>query len=238
MLFRSTTTPSGSCSNCEFKAEQQEQESGLKSGFHECWKEALNWTDDDFLEETVLDIWNFRKKDSLIAEGRIKLSQIDEEDINPKRDGKPGISSSERQWMQVVKTQNNDISDWIDVENLELEMTRWVYPLHFIDFETAMVPIPFNKGRYPYEGIAFQFSHHVVHADRSIEHRGQYLNTTPGVFPNYGFVRKLKRELEQDQGSIFRYAPHENTYLNIIYRQLNEDEKEIPDREELCGFNS
>ena len=57
-------------------------------------------------------------------------------------------------------------------------MSAWVYPLHFIDFETSMVAIPFNKGRRPYEGIAFQFSHHVVQKDGRIEHRGQYLNPT------------------------------------------------------------
>ena len=46
----------------------------------------------------------------------------------------------------------------------------------------------------------------------------------------------LKNELAQDQGSIFRYAAHENTYLNMIYRQLREDLEDIPDREELCSF--
>jgi hypothetical protein len=115
-------------------------------------------------------------------------------------------------------------------------MFKWVYPLHFIDFETSMVAIPFNKGRHPYEGIAFQFSHHMVHEDGRIEHRGQYLNITPGVFPNYDFARHLKRELEQDTGSIFRYATHENTYLNFIYRQLRANQNDIPDSEILCNF--
>jgi hypothetical protein len=64
-----------------------------------------------------------------------------------------------------------------------------------------MVAIPFNKGRRPYEGIAFQFSHHVVQKDGQIEHRGQYLNTAPEVFPNYIFLGNLKNELDQDQGA-------------------------------------
>ena len=99
-----------------------------------------------------------------------------------------------------------------------------------------MAAIPFNKGRRPYEGIAFQFSHHVIHENGDIEHRGQYLNTEPGVFPNYEFARKLKAELDKDEGTIFRYAAHENTYLNTIYRQLKEDNNDISDREELCEF--
>ena len=42
--------------------------------------------------------------------------------------------------------------------------------------------------------------------------------------------------MEKDQGSIFRYAHHENTYLNSIYRQLMEDPNHVPDRDELCSF--
>jgi Domain of unknown function(DUF2779). len=228
--------PSTACAHCEFKATDQEREVGMKSGFHECWKEGLSWTDEDFKESTIFEIWNFRKKGQCLDEGRIKLSDICKEDISPKEDDNLGISSSARQWLQVIKAQSHDETHWIDSENLYREMSAWVYPLHFIDFETSMVAIPFNKGRRPYEGIAFQFSHHVVQKDGQIEHRGQYLNTAPGVFPNYGFLRNLKNELEQDQGSIFRYAAHENTYLNMIYRQLREDQEDIPDGEELCSF--
>jgi len=230
------SSPSAACASCEFKATAQEREVGLKCGFHECWQESLAWKDDEFKESTVLDIWNFRKKDQCINEGRIKISDILEEDISPQSDSKLGISASERQWLQVKKAQSNDATYWIDEKNLSHEISKWVYPLHFIDFETAMVAIPFNKGRHPYEGIAFQFSHHVVHEDGRIEHRGQYLNTEPGVFPNYDFIRHLKNELEHDEGSIFRYAVHENTYLNIVHRQLMEDPEDIPDRNELYRF--
>jgi hypothetical protein len=230
--------PSAACAGCEYKANDQEREAGLKSGFHECWQESLGWTDEDFKEPNVLEIWNFRKKNQFINEGRIKLSEILQEDISPTGDNKPGVSSSERQWLQVKKAQSGDDTYWIDAENLFREMNTWIYPLHFIDFETSMVAIPFNKGRHPYEGIAFQYSHHMVHADGRIEHRGQYLNTKPGCFPNYDFIRNLKKELEQDEGSIFRYAAHENTYLNIIYRQLMEDPDDVPDRDELCRFIS
>lgn len=230
--------PSKKCKNCEFKTTPEDIKAGLKSGFYECWRECLDWSDADIAEPNVMDIWNFRNKQSLIDEGRIKISDLDETDINPKDDGKPGISASQRQWLQIQKAKAGDGTCWIDGENLKKEIDSWTYPLHFIDFETAMVAIPFNKGRHPYEGIAFQYSHHIVYEDGRIEHHGQYLNTTPGVFPNYEFVRSLKRELEQDKGIIFRYALHENTYLNSIYRQLVVDEIDIPDRKELIDFIS
>ena len=224
------------CAGCEFKATAEDAAKGLKSGFQECWKDCLCWKDEDFLEPNILEIWNFRKKDQYLGARCIKLEDLQEEDIRPKSDSKPGLSASQRQWLQVSKAKCNDLTYWIDAENLRREIDSWIYPLHFIDFETSMMAIPFNKGRHPYEGIAFQFSHHMVYEDGRIEHRGQYLNAVPGVFPNYDFLRSLKQALAQDEGSIFRYAAHENSFLNLIYRQLQEDTSDIPDREALCCF--
>ena len=48
--------------------------------------------------------------------------------------------------------------DVADVDGLKKELDSYTYPLHFIDFETSMVAIPFYKGRKPYEQTAFQFS--------------------------------------------------------------------------------
>lgn len=230
-------SPIGSkCAKCEFKCTPDEEAQGLNNGFKECWSKELKWKEKDFQEENVLSIWNFRRKDSLISEGRAKISQLSEHDISPKEDSKSGISSSERQWLQVEMIQNKTKEPFFDAFGMKLEMDKWSYPLHFIDFETTAVAIPFNKGRKPYEGVAFQFSHHIVYEDGTVEHKGEYLNTEQGVFPNYDFVRALKSELDNDTGTIFRYAPHENTYLNLIYRQLQEDQSEIEDRLELCDF--
>lgn len=235
---KNTPVLSRTCKKCEYKATEKERMAGLKSGLDECWKEKLDWIDEDFKELSVFEIGNlnYRKADKLIQQKRMKMKDVDEEDIAPKSDNKPGISQSERQWLQVQKVKSNDKTTWIDRENLLRKMESWVYPLHFIDFETAALAIPFNKGRHPYEGIAFQFSHHVVYEDGKIEHYGQYLNVEPGVFPNYEFIRELKRQLELDEGSVFRYASHENTYLNMIYEQLIEDNEDIHDRQALCSF--
>jgi hypothetical protein len=224
------------CKKCEFYTEPEDDQNGLQSGYKECWKKQLGWKDNDFDEPTVLNIWAFRKAGKLLESGTIKMSDLREDDIGIKTDDDPGISPSERQWLQVQKVQNKDTSIWIDKENLQREMASWKFPLHFIDFETTMVAIPFNKGRRPYEGVAFQFSHHTVDAHGRVEHKGEYLNVQRGIFPNYEFLRALKKELEQDDGSIFRYSNHENTFLNHIYKQLLEDETDIPDREELITF--
>ena len=187
--------------------------------------------------DTVLDIWNHRSKDRLIDEGKIKFSDLCEEDINPKK--KNGESRNKwgwRQWLQIEKSQNDDSSIFLNRTELRNMMSQWVFPLHFIDFETSKVAIPFNQGRNPYEGVAFQFSHHVINENGTIEHKGEYLNTEPGFFPNYEFLRQLRKELAQDDGTIFRYASHENTFLNEIYKQIRLDKNPISDKDELCAF--
>lgn len=227
---------SAACARCEFKTTPEEEAQGKRSGFKECWEDALGWQDKDFDEPNVLEIWNFKKKDELLQQGKIKLGTLEEAYIAPKPHDKPGLSASERQWLQVQKAASGDRTVWVDTEGLRDEMNQWTFPLHFIDFETTMVALPFNAGRRPYEAIAFQFSHHVVHADGGVEHKGEYLNTDRGVFPNYGFLRALRDELSSDQGTVFRYATHENTFLNHIYRQLLEDPADIPDRQTLLDF--
>jgi len=227
---------SSTCGKCEFFANDVDLKAGLKCGKSECWYEVLKWSPDQVRQPTVLDIYNFRNKDKLIAQGVISMKDVAEEDIEPKASNKSGLSNSERQWMQIEKVQQGDNSYWVDRDNLDDELASWKFPLHFIDFETAMVAIPFNRGRRPYEAIAFQFSHHVMDADGNVEYVGEFINAVPGHFPNYEFVRALKRELEGDEGTIIRYAAHENTYLNHIYRQLQNDQTTIIDRDDLLRF--
>lgn len=230
-------TPSSICRDCEFQTTHQDEVAGLKSGFKECWSSHFAWTDNDFSKPSVLDIWNFsgKEKDKLIAEGRVSITSITADDLKLKDDGKPGLSSSRRQQMQVNKARSNDTTHYLDIEALRNEMTQWEFPLHFIDFETSAPVIPFTKGRRPYEGLAFQYSHHLVHEDGTVEHRGEFLHTEIGVFPSYDFLRQLKAELEGDKGSIFRYAAHENTYLNMVHRQINADPT-VADADELTSF--
>lgn len=193
------------CNDCQFKASTEDESNGLKSGFKECWKDRAGWSEADFADSTVLGVWNlnYRKRDKLFESGCLKMKHIEPEDIGIKTDGAPGITASERQWLQIEKVKNNDDSVWVDAPALRAEMDSWEFPLNFIDFETAMPAIPFHKGLHPYEGIAFQFSHHTVSEDGTVAHVSEYLNGDPGEFPNYEFLRALKASLEVNNGTIF-----------------------------------
>lgn len=221
------------CKKCEFKTKSTDEK--LKSGFKECWSKALNWTDKDFEEANVLEIWSNLSLKKHIKESKFKLTDFTINDfIDNKTKSQAGLNTKERQWLQVSKAQNNDTSVYCDTDGLRVEMSSWKFPLHFIDFETAMTAIPFHKGMKPYEGIAFQFSHHIYHADGTIEHADQFLATEAGKLPNFDFINKLKEALDKDTGTIFKYSSHENTYLNTIYWQL--DKSDLVNKRELQDF--
>lgn len=220
------------CRKCEFKLDPKNTNSNLKSGFNECWSEICSLNEN---EATILDIWDFRKADTLIQQGVYKVTQLTQEDLNPQPDGEPGMSSNQRKWEQVQKIINNDETPRLEINALKNEISSWIYPLHFIDFETAMPAIPFNKGERPCLGLAFQFSHHILHENGLVEHANQYFNDEIGVNLNLDFIRALKASLGNAAGTIFRYAPHENTYLNMIRAQLKTQDL-ILDKEELISF--
>jgi hypothetical protein len=228
-------TPTGvHCFRCQFQTANPEK----KSGFIECWKLHHNFSEEQLSQPLIKEIWNFRRKSKLLEEGIIFLDKVQQEHlgkIEPKRDGT--LSTAERQWMQIEKIKNNDDTFYFDAAGMKSRIKEFSYPLHFIDFETSMSAIPFYANQRPYETIAFQFSHHVMHENGTIEHKTEYIKLERGEFPNFEFVRKLKEALASDNGSIFRFAAHENTVLNQIARQLNEvTEQDIPDKLSLIEF--
>lgn len=223
------------CGSCEYKAEPGSQ---FASGFHECWKLANRWNDNDFEGGTVLDIWNFRGKDKLISSGVVKLHQVTQEDIKLTDDDFGPLTNSQRQWLQVNGLPDECKQDgfYLDRDGLANEMQRWTYPLHLIDFETASVALPFHAGRRPYEQVAFQFSHHVFEEDGSVHHADEFLCVAPGEFPNYAFARALREALRHDQGTIMRWSHHENSILNAIKAQMQVDDNPPEDKPALEAF--
>lgn len=210
------------CKSCEYRFDSSKLESGQKVAFRECWKEQLGWTDADFSKPHLFDIWNFMRTAAEMADGNYLMEQLTEYTFMQEKKGqwqwRGKGDNAQRQWLQVEKTLDNDQEEHVD-HMLFAEMNSWVYPLHFIDFETSMVAVPFNKGRHPYEQIAFQFSCHTVYEDGRIEH-DEWIERKPGQFPNFRFVAELKSVLENDNGTIFRFAAHENTVLRQIRDQL------------------
>ena len=202
----------------------------------ECWMEQFNIGDEDKLRPNIYELWQFRNQKTLFKSNIFFLDQLQKSDFDEPLD--THLSIKNRQLLQIEKRVNESLNKpvnfYLDVDNLRDEMLEWKFPLHFIDFETCTSALPFTKGRHPYEQIAFQYSHHIIYSDGKIEHKSEYINAEPGKFPNYDFVRSLKNDLEFDNGSVFKYATHENSILNAIYDQLIDSDE--TDKNELMDF--
>jgi hypothetical protein len=235
------STVGSKCKACNFYTNASDT-SELRSGFVECWTTAIGSSKIDRL--LVTELWNGLSgprsyANELARSGKYFIHSIEESDIAPSTISKnkySGLTPHLRRMEQINREKNRTSSSYFDVEGIKSEMDSWTFPLHIIDFETSAVAVPFFKGLRPYEGVAFQFSHHTIDKDWNIRHQSQFLSFEPNSFPNYDFVRNLKNALSKDHGSIFRYHNHENTYLNMIYRQLLFRSDSPHDKLELLNF--
>jgi len=234
--FQAPLSPA--CLTCEFDASPFALAVGEKSGKRECWTSLLGWTAEDFEKPLAFAICGLSaaRKKTLLDERRLHMAAVKQADIDPRDDGKPGLSLSQRQWLQVTKCLSEDGSFFLDKENLRAEMAGWRFPLHFIDFETCRSAIPFHSGSRPLDLVAFQFSHHVMHADGRLEHAGEFLCTQQGASPNAAFVAALREQVGDDDGAILHYAPHEVSTLRSLAGQIRSRQDEIGNSPELLAF--
>jgi len=192
----------------------------------------------------VTELWNGLAGnrsfvDELVNQNKYFLHLVDEPDIAAKKISEnsiPGLNPHERRMEQINRVKTGDFESYFDANGFHNEMQHWKFPLHMIDFETSSVAIPFFRGSKPYEGIAFQFSHHIIDKDWTIRHATQFLYFETGAFPNFKFVEALRVALSNDDGSVFRYHNHENSYLNFILRQLQSNSNAPPNKNQLINF--
>ena len=249
------TTLGTKCFKCPFHREPGDKDT-LRDGYRECWKEMAKFTDDDFDKPLLKDLSGRHIgsiKGKILKNHKYFMDEITYDDLKKSNDPdaprEHGLDNYERKWLQIaiatgkedlLKDFETDIKDgvYVDTDGLRKEMAKWKFPLHFIDFETSRSALPFYKGLHPYEQIAFQFSHHKVEmgadGEYKVTHQTQYINAKKGFFPNFEFVRQLKKAVGEDEGTIFRYMDHENGVLNDIRRQLEISEED--DKDELIAF--
>lgn len=213
------------CKNCEYRSADADSPHLI------CFNRLFDINEYDG-EATILDIGNY-KNTKIFDSGIVLLSDLESNPFEAPIKGNL-LNGSNRQWLQFeMETNPSAETLYFDHEVFKRISSEWKWPLNLIDFETSAIAIPFFKGQHPYENVAFQFSHHILHEDGSVEHVGDFLNTTPGEFPNFQFAHELVKSLSKNAGSIFRFATHENTILSQIIIQLNNSKE--PDKNELIS---
>ena len=208
------------CKGCKFKDQDKE-----KSGVYQCWKKIDSFTDDKFINEKVIDIWNFRGAQKLIDQNKYFIDSMDLDDLKIEQAphlSDQAFSDKDRQYFQCfgIDTFQNNEGYIFNTNYLTKEIDKWRYPINFIDFETATPAIPPYKGLSPYEMIAFQYSIHTLSASGEIDHTSQFLSTSANEFPNLPFLKSLVHDLSKNNGSVFMWYPHERTTLTAIKKQI------------------
>jgi hypothetical protein len=199
------------CKQCEFRVDR----SVTPNGFGECWGPLADPPPE------IFDIVSFGtvKHDGellanhLIASRRTRLTDVDRA-LLTKKDGTTG-TTNQRQLRQLSHTLAG--STFVG-DGLGAALSAWRYPLHFIDFETSGLAVPYHAGMRPYETVAFQWSCHTIDAPGAAPRHSEWLNTVD-AYPNESFARSL-RDAIGDAGTVLMWATHERTTLRAIAEQL------------------
>ena len=204
-MQRAAPTLTHRCRDCEYRVEDD------RSGFHECWGPLADVT------PSILELYQVgRLKDAdkrPLVEGMLATGQASLHDVPDAALGDGKIAARQRLQIRhtAARTAHYD-------ERLDVAVARVRYPLHFIDFETARLAIPWHRGMRPYGQVAFQWSCHTQREPGgAFEHR-EWLFLDPG-WPNADFARALRAAVGDD-GTILTWAHHEASVLTDVAREL------------------
>lgn len=202
------------CRDCEYSTTDPEH---LESGFKVCWGKLAE-PKPHILELAYLGNVNRRKEfkdgiNQLIVQGKTNLFDIPLDKVT-NDDGKPYYNN--RPLYQLTEKKEFILDEfWDEIRNLE-------YPLHFIDFETSTMAIPYHAGMHPYENVIFQWSCHTIEKEGDEPIHSEWLNTID-VYPNVEFAQALKKQLGTT-GTFLTWSKYENTQLKTISHSLDESD--------------
>jgi hypothetical protein len=219
-LSKISTQISVGCRGCEYRFSTEDDP---RNGFNECWKNLADVT------PNLLDLYHVSGVggrggpvvNDLIEQGKVGLFDVAEESL-VKADGSVG-EINKRQLIQLEYTRAN--AEWMN-KGFPKILNSFKFPFHFIDFETTAVAVPYHAGMHPYEQVAFQWSCHKLESAGGALQHSEWINTDD-AFPNFQFAESLMKCLGDD-GTIFMWAPHENTILNAILTQMGERDYNNP----------
>ncbi len=204
-VIREQEPISWKCRACEFRLRDDQQ----PNGYEECWRELA------IPNPHIFDLGYFglvkvdgeHLGDKLIAAGRTSMYDVPVELLTSRRGA--------RQLVQIRHTREG--IHWIG-DGLRDALDGIEWPLHFIDFETSMLAVPYHRGMHPYEQVAFQWSCHTLTGPNGVPSHQEWLNTTDS-WPNAKFLRSL-RDAVGDHGALLTWSQYEETVLRKVRDQL------------------
>ena len=201
------------CAKCEFRGEP----AAGSSGFAECWGplaaptphmlELFSIGTARAPDRTALAAW-------MAGQGKASLLEIPEEGL-VNADGNVG-PTPQRQRRQIEYTRRNEV---FVGPQLRANIDALRAPLHFIDFETSRLALPYHRGMRPYGLVTFQWSCHSVDGPGAAPRHTEWLNNSE-LWPNQLFAEAL-RETLGDEGTVVTWSHFEETTLRQIVEDLD-----------------
>jgi hypothetical protein len=211
------------CKACEYRVNETAQ----KNGFNECWGKLAH-TKPHILDLGQLGNINKREQiiNELIAQQKTAMSDVpleylfpkEEEDFPSRKKSKTSEPKSRmpiyngRPYYQLFK--KNEFL----IDEIYNELALVNYPIHFIDFETSQMALPFHKGMTPYQNVLFQFSVHTIATKGAEPTHKEWINTQD-QYPNIECAKQLRMCLG-DEGTIMVWSAYENTQLRNVLEAI------------------
>lgn len=208
----------GHCAKCEFRRDETNGSSNdQRDGFVDCWG-SLADAKPHMLELYSIGTARAPDKSPLVAwmvgQSRAGLLDIPLDGLVASVPVKPG-GVAVRQRRQIEHTRSGE--PYIGPA-LRAKVQSLRGPLHFIDFETSRLALPYHAGMRPYGLVAFQWSCHMTSECRSTPRHQEWLNDVD-VWPNQLFAQSL-RDAIGDAGPVLTWSHFEATTLKQIVPEL------------------
>src|ERR1022692_2305498 len=142
--------------------------------------------------------------------------------------GRTGSAYGPRQIIQLTNTRSG--KEWIGPA-LRDELAKLKGPLHFIDFETSTMALPYHRGMRPFELVAFQWSCHTMTSPGTQPAHREWINFEQ-AYPNVEFARTLRAAVG-DAGTLLTWSNHERTTMRTIAEKI---EAYFPEELELASW--
>jgi hypothetical protein len=208
------------CRDCEFRTPYES-----RNGFAECWGELAE-PRPHLLELYSVGTakapngsrmipWMLDRHSASLLEAPV--------DGLVQKDHNPGGTAS-RQRRQIEYTQRGVPYVGPDLRR-KIEVLSG--PVHFIDFETSRLALPYHRGMRPYGLVTFQWSAHTAPTlGGTLEHR-EWLNNVD-IWPNQTFAESLRAAIG-DEGPVLTWSHFEESTLRQIVADLDRFGRDVPE---------
>ena len=137
------------------------------------------------------------------------------------------LNSKQQRQVQATKTDTREVKK----ENIKEFLSKFEYPLYFLDYETFSAVIPPFDGLHPYQQVPFQYSVHQLDQDGTLTHR-EFLHTE-NSHPGLPLLQLLVKDIGESGTVLVWYESFEkgrNEELGRMFPEYAEAMKRLNER--------